>query len=259
MWSWMSEEMQERQRNKKEKEIAVKKVEEDRRKKDEEERRLADAKEKEEFKAGIGLMVQSQMRSVCEEVPGRKVVEGERPVAATTTEIRRRTEAIAKENQEREELRKKEEEIVKLKEAMTEMPWQTCRPHQSEQELVSLRMNNQQLIEGVIRLKEQVNDLAKATKTSFGAATITSPSPLAAKAVEPTPADYVKLAEAYQRIRDDRDMTQREIQALKERIAKIGSATATPSSIKRKRILRKSVSPPSNLRMRLVKVVRRGS
>ncbi|GBG79824.1 hypothetical protein CBR_g30088 [Chara braunii] len=121
MWNWMSEEMQERERIKKEKEIAIKKEEDDRRKREEDEKRLAEAKEKEEFKASIELMVQSQMRSVCEEVLGRKVVDGERLVAAATTEVRQRTEAVAKTNQVDEVLREKDEEIVRLKEAMAEM------------------------------------------------------------------------------------------------------------------------------------------
>ncbi|GBG67000.1 hypothetical protein CBR_g74686 [Chara braunii] len=196
-------------------------------------------------------MVQNQMRSVCEELLGKKV---ECSVTATTTEVRRRTEADAKTNQEGELLGKKEEEIVRLKEAMAEMQRQSCRPQQSEQELASLRMDNQHLIQDVIRLKEQVNDLIKATRTTSGAMAVSSPSPSLAKTVDPTSEKYVKLADAYRRVRDDKDMAEREVQARKERIARIGSAVATPPSTKKKRILRKSVSPPANLRIRLSKM-----
>ncbi|GBG74660.1 hypothetical protein CBR_g19068 [Chara braunii] len=219
--------------------------------------RVTEAKDKEEFKASIGKMVESQVRSVCEEVLGRKIGEGERPLAATTAEIRRRTYVEAQMNHEGEDLRKKEDEIVRLKQTMAEMQKQACRPHQSEQELTSLRMDNQYLIQNVIRSKEQVNELIKTTRATVGVATTSSPLPASAREKEkttnePTPGD-IKLIDAYKKLRDDKDMAEREVQALKERINRIGFATATPTSMKRKRILRKSVSPPSNLRIRLSK------
>ncbi|GBG80180.1 hypothetical protein CBR_g30546 [Chara braunii] len=121
MCNWMSGEMEERERIKKEKEEAARKEEAAKKEKEIEEKKLAEAKEKEDFKESIGRMVQSQMRYVCEEVLGRKVGEGERLTVSTAAEIRRRTEAEILKSHESEEIQKKDEEILKLKKAMADL------------------------------------------------------------------------------------------------------------------------------------------
>ncbi|GBG65166.1 hypothetical protein CBR_g49962 [Chara braunii] len=257
MWSWMAEEIEERQRLKKEKEEAKKKEEDEKIKKEAEVKQPAEAKDKDDFKASIGRMVQEQMCTVCEEVLGRKVRQDERPFVAVTTEIRRRADADSQKAVEDEVLRKKDLEIGRLKQMVAETQRQVCQPQsgQHEQELNSLRMDNQHLIKDVISLKEQVGELLKLTKPVAGVANAT---PTVAKEkgkaiYTPTAGDYVKLSEAYRRMRDEKDLAEREVHALKERINRIGAATSTPTSIKRKRVMRKSVSPPSNLRIRLSK------
>ncbi|GBG88648.1 hypothetical protein CBR_g48179 [Chara braunii] len=250
--------MEERQRIKKEREAIIKKEQEEKKKKEDEEKRLAEIKDKEDFKTSIGKMVESQMRSVCEEVLGRRTGEGERPLLATTAEICRRTDAEAAKSQDNIELLRKDEEITRLKQAMAEMQRQTSRPNQSEQELISLKMDNQHLIQDVISLKEQVGELVRAVKPTLGGTVAGGSTPTTAEGIgktrnEPTHGDYVKLANAYRKLRDDKDMAEQEVQALKEGINKIGAATTTPTSAKRKRTLRKSVSPPANLRIRMSK------
>ncbi|GBG83410.1 hypothetical protein CBR_g37124 [Chara braunii] len=252
MWSWMSEEMEERQRLRREREAVIKKELEEKKKKEDEEKRLAEIKDKEDFKTSIGKMVESQMRTVCQEVLGKKVGEGERLVLATTAEIHRRTDA----NHDSQEIQKKDEEIIRLKQTMAEMQRQACRPNQSEQELNSLKVDNQHLIQDVISLKEQVGELVKVVKPILGVAATGGSVPTTVHGIvrtESTPGDYVKLADAYRKLRDDKGMAEREVQALKDRITRIGSATCTPTSIKRKRVLRKSVSPPASLRIHLNK------
>ncbi|GBG62963.1 hypothetical protein CBR_g34663 [Chara braunii] len=126
----------------------------------------------------------------------------------------------------------------------------SSRPNPPDQELTTLKMDNQHLIQDVISLKQQVSELVKVVKAPIQAATACQTKAKEKVGSEPTPGDYVKLAEAYRRMRD-KDMVDREVQALKERVSRIGSAMATPISAKRKRIMRKSVSPPSTLRIRL--------
>ncbi|GBG87921.1 hypothetical protein CBR_g46289 [Chara braunii] len=260
MWSWMAEEIEERQRLKREKEENKRKEEEERRRAEAEEKRLAEIKDKDEFKASIGKMVETQMHSVCEEVLGKKGSQGEQPVLPTTIEIRRRTastEAEGKTISESDSLLAKDEEIARLKQAVADMQRLSRQPQvvQQEQELTALRLDNQHLIQDVICLKEQVGELVKLTKSGGSAVVVgmTSAKEKGKAIHTPTAGDYVKLSDAYRRLRDDRDMAEREVQDLKERINRISSSRGTPASAKRKRIMRKSISPPSNLRIRLSK------
>ncbi|GBG58681.1 hypothetical protein CBR_g82 [Chara braunii] len=259
MWSWMAEEIEERQRIKKEKEEIKRKEEEEKKRKEEKEKRVADQKDK-EFKASIGKAVEAQMRVVCEEVLGRKVGQGEQPAVSATAEIRRRAvdiDADGKKIAEMESIRTKDEEIAKLKRTIADMQRLSCQSQgvQHDQELNAFRLDNQHLIQDVISLKEQVGELVRITKTG-GSASTAVPVVVREKGkavCTPTAGDYAKLSYAYRKVRDDKDMAEREVLALKERINRIGASMRTPTSVKTKRVTRKSISPPSNLRIRLTK------
>ncbi|GBG58908.1 hypothetical protein CBR_g24259 [Chara braunii] len=260
MWSWMTEEIEERQRIKKEKEEIKRKEEEEKKSKEEEEKRVADQKDKEEFKASIGKAVEAQMRVVCEEVLGRKVGQGKQPVVSVTTEIRRRAidiDAKGKKIAEMESIRTKDEEIAKLKRTIADMQRLSCQSQgvQHDQELNALRLDNQHLIQDIISLKEQVGELVRITKTC-GSASAAVPVVVREKGKAVctlTAGDYAKLPDAYRKVRDDKDLAEREVLTVKERINRIGASMRTPTSVKRKRVTRKSISPPSNLRIRLTK------
>ncbi|GBG91830.1 hypothetical protein CBR_g53721 [Chara braunii] len=258
MRSWMSEEIQERQRLKREKEECKRKEKEDKRKKEAEGKRLAEIKDKEDFKASIGKMVETRMRSVCEEVLGMKTVQGEQPAIVMAAQIRRRADVDSQKALETDALQSKEEEIARLKKAVADLQRLSCQSQVTpqEQELAALRTDNQHLIQDVIALKEQFGELVKVTKPSVNmAGGASAPAKEKGKAIcTPTAGDYIKLSDAYRRLSDDKDMAEREVQALKERINRIGSTSGTPTRVKRKRISRKSISPPSNLRIRLSKV-----
>ncbi|GBG91251.1 hypothetical protein CBR_g52137 [Chara braunii] len=258
----MAEEIEERQQLKREKEENKKKEEEEKKRKEEEDKRIAEQKDKEDFKASIGKTIETQMRVVCEEVLGRKVGQGEQLILSATAKIRRHTmdnDSGAKKASEMEVLRTNDDEIVKLKRMVADMQRSSCQPQatQHEQELDALRLDNQHLIQDVIGLKEQVNELVKLTKMGRSVSTAI---PVAAtdkgRAIStPNAGDYVKMSDAYRRLRDEKDMAEREVVALKERISRIGASMGTPTSVKRKRITRNSISPPSNFRLKLSKIV----
>ncbi|GBG89709.1 hypothetical protein CBR_g49562 [Chara braunii] len=125
MWNWMSEELAERERTKREKDEATKKENEAKQQKEAEEMKLADKREKEEFKASIGLMVHNQMKQVCEEVLGKKMGDGDLMISKTVDEIRRRAEAEKPNDKDMDACRKKDEEIFRLKCSMAELQRKT--------------------------------------------------------------------------------------------------------------------------------------
>ncbi|GBG73801.1 hypothetical protein CBR_g17140 [Chara braunii] len=260
MWSWMSGEMQEKDQLRKEREEATRKEEEAKKVREIEEKRLAEAKDKEDFNASIGQMVDNQMRRVCEEVLGKKVGKGERSLTPATEEIRKRTEAEKKKRYAEEEIRRKDEEIVRLKCEMANIQGTSSHSSMAEQELAALRADNQHFIHDVIYLKEQVDQLKRGAKRTAQAVEEKSPLQEPAKGNakyqnESTPADYVRLSEAYRKMRDDKDMVEREVQMLKERIGRIrisplSAKRITPPTVRRKKVAIKS-GLPTNLRQQL--------
>ncbi|GBG69274.1 hypothetical protein CBR_g3973 [Chara braunii] len=259
MWSWMSSKMQERERVKKEQERKARDEEEGRRVRELEEKKLAEQKERDDFKASIGAMVQNEMQQACEQVLGRKVTVGENPLVAAMQEVCRRTVEESRTAKSVGNSWEKLDVIEKLKQDIDELRRQTQRNVQPDQGITTLKTDNQLLIQDLIHLKEEVEHLKRGEKRASDAVTEKSPpeEPARAKSKnlsEPTPAEYVKLAEAYRRIRDDKDVAEREIQALKERTGRIVIPT---SNLRTKKSMFRS-GRPTNLKHRLNKEAQKG-
>ncbi|GBG59567.1 hypothetical protein CBR_g49827 [Chara braunii] len=167
MWNWMSGEMEERERVRKEKEEVAKKEEDAKKAKELEEKRLAEAKDKEDFKASIGQMVEGQMRRVCEDLLGKKVGEGVRLIATPTEEVQRRIKNKTQKNLTQDEHKKKDEEIARLKQASRG----TCVIYTRSAPLANA-INNAQLVKGTLMKKRDMkNQTMKMMRTTEDART----------------------------------------------------------------------------------------
>ncbi|GBG65665.1 hypothetical protein CBR_g51965 [Chara braunii] len=105
-------------------------------------------------------------------------------------------------------------------------------------ELDSLKADNQALVHDFLTLRDEVENLKRGSKCGDEAVTEKSPpeGPARGKmkptAEGQTPREWAQLAEAYRRMCDERDMADREVPALRERINCI--KLTSPSSSRRK-------------------------
>ncbi|GBG84274.1 hypothetical protein CBR_g38245 [Chara braunii] len=205
VWGWYSEEMEAKDRERRDKEQKLKEEEEKEIIQAIEEERAKAKRECEEFEQSIDKMVRESMKEVCGEVVRKKANTSQASVA-TVDAVDRSFEA-----RQVDELRKQQEER-----------WR--REDSAAREQVEKRSEIEVFKRSNKRTSEAVREKSPPTEPAKGKSHQQEGSS--------TPADWAKLAKKYRKIRDEKDMAEREVSALKERINRI--KIATPSSIKRK-------------------------
>ncbi|GBG66068.1 hypothetical protein CBR_g55411 [Chara braunii] len=247
--------METKEKEKRAKEEKLKEEEEKKKIQAAEEERAKAKREREEFEQALGKMVRENMKEVCEEVIGQKASTSKvttigcdqtaRQEAARLEEARRkqqeerwrREDSAAREqlkkqrNDELEKLRRENEDLLRTASG------------KASRELDSIKADNQALVHDLLALKDEVDTLKQNNKRSSEAVTEKSPpiEPAKGKSRQEggtqTPLECAKLIEAYWKIRDDKDMAEREVSALKERINRI--KITSPLSTKRKTLLQR--------------------
>ncbi|GBG78083.1 hypothetical protein CBR_g26021 [Chara braunii] len=249
VWDWYAEEMACKEKERKEKEQKQREKEERKRSQEAEEERTKAKKERQEFEASLGKMVKDNMKEVCEHVLGKKSATSQE--ASMSTDIRRKEQEARWQREDaaaREQLqRQKDEDIECLKKEKEDLV--KIATGKASKELDSLRSDDQALAYDVLRLKEEMKELKCGSKRGAEAVTEKAPPEEPAKGKTKTtmdgqtPNSWAKLAEAYRRVYDEKDMADREVSARKERINRI--KLVSPSSSRRKTFRRKSLKERS--------------
>ncbi|GBG89482.1 hypothetical protein CBR_g49273 [Chara braunii] len=185
-------------------------------------------------------MVKSNMKQVCEEVLNTKASTSEVAVASTSNELwKREYEKWRQEDAAaREEIEKKRgEEIARLKRENEDLK-RMCLGR-AEGELKDLRKDNQALIHDMLILRDEVKNLKRGCKRSANAVIEKSPPKEPARGQvkatmeatvkgnsavveeERTAAQWEKFADTCRKMRVNKEMAERELSALKERINRI--------------------------------------
>ncbi|GBG85963.1 hypothetical protein CBR_g40776 [Chara braunii] len=273
VWGWFSKEMENKDKERRAKEEKLKEKEEKRKPQAAEEERAKAKKEREEFEQSLERMVKDNMKEVCQEVLGKKASTSRVSTDGCVMEARRddtrSNEAKCKEQDDRwrredaaarEQLEKQRmEEMERLGKDNDDLIRMAF--GKASRELDFLKTNNQALVQDILSLKDEVEVLKRGSKRSTEAVTEKSPpiEPAKGKSRQEdgaqTPAEWAKLTEAYRHIRDENDMVEREVSALKDRINRI--KITSPSSTKRKLVLRgrsKSGASPAHRNGDQVKV-----
>ncbi|GBG64838.1 hypothetical protein CBR_g48306 [Chara braunii] len=187
------------------------------------------------------------MKEVCEQMMGKKASCSQETIAAVCA-VARCTEQESRWHREdvaaREQLEKQRcNEVDRLRRENEELT--RVASGRANRELESLKADNQTLLQDVLQLKEEMEQWKRGSKRTRSSAAVTEKSPPAepargktkASTDGQTPAEWAKLADAYQRVRDEKDMVEREVSALKERINRI--KISSPSSSRKKVFVRR--------------------
>ncbi|GBG65065.1 hypothetical protein CBR_g49137 [Chara braunii] len=255
VWGWYSEEMEAKDKERRAKEEKLKEEEEKKRIQAIEDERAKAKREREEFEQSIGKMVRESMKEVCGAVIGKKATTSQ--VFTTTIDVVDKSDEVRqvdeqrKQQQEhwrredsaaREQMEKqRRDELEKLRQENGDLV--RIALGRASRELDSIKADNEALVHDFLALKSEVEILKWSNKRTSEAVTEKSPPTEPAKGKSrqqegsQTPADWAKLAEAYRKIGDEKDMAEREVSTLKERINRI--KIVIPSSIKRKVSLRR--------------------
>ncbi|GBG72788.1 hypothetical protein CBR_g12356 [Chara braunii] len=220
MWGFVNKEMEEKERLAKERDRKQKEEEERKRQQEQDEKRQKEQQEKMKFQTNLRKLIKGSMTEVCESILGKKVAPTENVCAEMKIAMR-----------------------ISL----------------VDKEIDSLKQENIALSKGIIELREEVNALRRGgEKRSVEVVTEKSPP------VEParvklrvanrdlTPGDIAKMADAYSKLRDDKDYAEREVAALKEQINRLKIRTS-PLVIRRRFALRNV--QPTNLRKKMAQSV----
>ncbi|GBG68936.1 hypothetical protein CBR_g3635 [Chara braunii] len=107
-------------------------------------------------------------------------------------------------------------------------------------ELDSIKATNQALLHDVLALRDEMEHLKRGSKRGVEAVTEKTPpaEPARGKSRQEkscqTPVEWAKMADAYRRLRDEKDMAEREVSVLEEQINRI--KILSPSSSKKKKL-----------------------
>ncbi|GBG88566.1 hypothetical protein CBR_g48035 [Chara braunii] len=192
------------------------------------------------------MMVKDNMKEVCQEVLGKKTSVGQASTSGTCEDQRRkdqenhwrREDAAARARLDKQ----KADEIERLRRENQDLL--RVASGKASRELDTIKADNQALVHDIVTLRDEVENLKRGNKR--GAEALTEKSP----PIEPargrsrqeescqTPVEWAKLTEAYRRLRDEKDMAEREVSALKERINRI--RILVPSSSKKRPIVRRT-------------------
>ncbi|GBG84390.1 hypothetical protein CBR_g38363 [Chara braunii] len=242
MWGFVSKEMEEKERLMKEREKKQKEEEEKKRQQEQDEKRQKEQQEKAYFQANLGNLIKGSMVEVCESILGKPL----RKMSGTSKAGDSGWEKPMQEDKQEWETERLRRENEEMKIAM--------RISLADKEIDSLKQENITLSRGIIELREEINALKKGETRNAGDVTEKSPPTEPARAKvrvadrELTPGDIAKMADAYRRLRDDKDYAEREVAALKKRINRL--KVRTSPLIVRRRFALMSVQP-TNLRKKI--------